>query len=106
MNLWSMSKLLVLVLLLHILDNRLTKKRLVFKLMVDLIVSLLKTLASFSKDFGVWMEWEKSDCASVLIGTVVQYEEVSAVWVLVWFSLEEVLTSGVSSSASTYARHA
>lgn len=60
--------------------------------MVDLIVSLLKTLASFSKDFGVWMEWEKSDCASILIGTVVQYEEVSAVWVLVWFSLEEVLT--------------
>lgn len=47
--------------------------------MLDLIASLLKTLASFSKDFGVWMEWEKSDCTSILIGAVVQYEEVSAV---------------------------
>lgn len=38
------------------------------------------------------MEWEKSDGASILIGTVVQYVEVSAVQVLVWLSLEEVLT--------------
>lgn len=59
--------------------------------MLDLIASLLKTLASFSKDFGVWMEWENSDCASILIGTVVQCEEVSAVQVFVWFSLEEIL---------------
>lgn len=55
--------------------------------MLDLIASSLKALASFSKDFRVWMEWEKSD-----IGTIVQYEEVGAVQVLVWFSLEEVLT--------------
>lgn len=59
--------------------------------MPDVIASLLKTLTSFSKDFGVWMDWEKSDCASILIGTVVQYEEVSAVQVFVWFSLEEIL---------------
>ncbi|PKU47265.1 hypothetical protein llap_2441 [Limosa lapponica baueri] len=56
-------------------NNRLTKNRLAFKLMLDLIASLFKTLASFSKDFGVWMEWEKSDCASILIGTIAQYEE-------------------------------
>lgn len=60
--------------------------------MLDLIASLLKTLASFSKDFGVWMEWEKSDPASILIGAIVQCEEGSTVQVLVWFSLEEVLT--------------
>lgn len=60
--------------------------------MLDLIASLLETLASFSKDFGIWMEWEKSDCASILIGITVQYKEVSAVQVLGWFSQEEVLT--------------
>lgn len=81
-----------LVLLLHILDNKLTKNRLVFKLMLDLIASLLETLASFSKDFGIWMEWEKSDCASILTGMTVQYKEISAVQGLGWFSLEEVLT--------------
>lgn len=81
-----------LVLLLHILDNRLTKNRLIFKLMLDPIASLLETLASFSKDFGIWMEWEKSDCASILTGTTVQYKEVSSVQILGWFSPEEVLT--------------
>lgn len=60
--------------------------------MLDLIASLLETLASFSKDFDIWMEWEKSECASILIGTTVQYKEDGAVQVLGWFSLEEVLT--------------
>lgn len=60
--------------------------------MLDLIASLLETLASFSKDFGIWMEWEKSDCASILTGMTVQYKEISAVQGLGWFSLEEVLT--------------
>lgn len=52
-----------LVLLLHILDNRLTKNRLIFKLVLDLIAPLLKILASFSKDFVVWMEWENARSA-------------------------------------------
>lgn len=81
-----------LVLLLHILDNRLTKNRLVFKLMLDLIASLLETLASFSKDLGIWMEWEKFDCASIFTGTTVQYKVVNAVQIWGWFSLEELLT--------------
>lgn len=51
--------------------------------MLDLIASLHETLASFSKDFGIWMEWEKSDCASILTRTTVQYKEISAVQVWV-----------------------
>lgn len=74
--------------------------------MLDLIASLLKTLASFSKDLGVWMEWEKSDTASILVGTVVQYEEVIAVQDWVWLSLEEAPAPECLLSASTYARDA
>lgn len=66
--------------------------------MLDLITSLLKTLESFSKDFGVWMEWGKSDCASTLIGTIAQYEEV------VLYRFWSGSNSRVSFSTLTYAR--
>lgn len=52
------------------------------------------------------MEWEKSDTASILVGTVVQYEEVIAVQDWVWLSLEEAPAPECLLSASTYARDA